>query len=102
MLLQEECHKGLNKPTPQIEPMAFATDKWRGHSPKKTTYNGKKPSYFCEHCKIAGHSIERCFKVHGYPNKHKPHQGKKYVAVASNEDTVLDKDAGNQLGLTTE
>lgn len=28
---------------------------------------GGKPNYFCNHCKIPGHSMERCFKLHGYP-----------------------------------
>lgn len=27
--------------------------------------NGKKSKFFCQHCKIWGHSIDRCFKVHG-------------------------------------
>lgn len=29
----------------------------------------KKPGaqYFCSYCQIPGHSLERCFKVHGYP-----------------------------------
>lgn len=26
--------------------------------------------YFCDHCKVLGHSIQRCFKVHGYPPGH--------------------------------
>lgn len=26
-----------------------------------------KPNYFCSHCNIPGHSIERCFKIHGFP-----------------------------------
>ncbi|KAL8143691.1 hypothetical protein V2J09_016723 [Rumex salicifolius] len=30
-----------------------------------------KPSYFCDHCKIPGHSISRCFKIHGYPKDFK-------------------------------
>lgn len=24
-------------------------------------------AYFCDHCKIPGHSKERCFKLNGYP-----------------------------------
>ncbi|XP_074373569.1 uncharacterized protein LOC141713905 [Apium graveolens] len=28
---------------------------------------GKKVQYYCTHCKMSGHNIERCFKVHGYP-----------------------------------
>lgn len=36
------------------------------------TPSGKKSKYFCDVCKIWGHSIERCFKVHGSPNGQKP------------------------------
>lgn len=23
--------------------------------------------YFCTHCKVHGHNIDRCFKIHGFP-----------------------------------
>jgi len=32
---------------------------------KKT--EGRRP--FCEHCKKLGHTMEKCYKLHGYPNK---------------------------------
>ena len=51
MLLQEECHKGINKPVNTIEPMAFATEKWRPSQSRRNTNNGRKPSYFCDHYK---------------------------------------------------
>ncbi|VFQ93811.1 unnamed protein product [Cuscuta campestris] len=35
------------------------------------TPSGKKSKYFCQHCKVFGHSIERCFKIHGYPKTNK-------------------------------
>lgn len=30
---------------------------------------GNKPgsNYYCTHCKVHDHSIDRCFKIHGYP-----------------------------------
>ncbi|CAO2840774.1 unnamed protein product [Amaranthus hypochondriacus] len=48
----------------------------------------KRPSrYFCDHCKISGHSIERCFNVHGYPPSTK--NGKRLAAlVHSNPDDI--------------
>ena len=63
MLSQEESHKDLSKP------MAFASDKWKSSLNNKNTNNGKKLSYFCDHCKVSGHSFYRCFKIHSYPNK---------------------------------
>lgn len=96
MLLQEESHKELSKVPILSEPMAFSTDK------RKYNEKGKKPSYFCDNCKISGHSIERCFKIHGYPNKNKPNTNKKYVAAAKNgEDSELSVE-GNPFGLSSE
>lgn len=47
--------------------------------------NGKKSKYYYTHCKIWGHSIECCFKIHGYPNGPRPDfKGKK---VAGNVQT---------------
>lgn len=72
MLLQEEYHKGIHKTITAIEPMAFDSDRWNSSQARRNSNNGKKPSYFCDHCKIAGHSINRCFKIRGYPNQNKP------------------------------
>lgn len=30
----------------------------------------KRP--FCEHCNINGHIVDKCFKIHGYPNSQRP------------------------------
>ncbi|CAO2816266.1 unnamed protein product [Amaranthus hypochondriacus] len=102
MLLQEECHKGLNKTPPSIEPMALATDKWRNSLSKRSPNTTKKPNYFCDNCKIPGHSIDRCFKIHGYPPKPKSTQGRKYAAFTTTDDLAKDHVPGNQLGLTND
>ena len=89
MCLQEENQKAVTKAATatQLEAMAFAVDKRRftdhnkyGRNTYSTnTYNtnaaankmigAKRNSiWFCDHCKISGHSIERCYKLHGYPN----------------------------------
>ena len=48
-------------------------------------FQDKRP-YFCDHCKIPGHSTQRCFKLHGYPPKHRLYKGGKVVAVAQTEN----------------
>ncbi|KAI9160054.1 hypothetical protein LWI28_004620 [Acer negundo] len=36
-------------------------------------YRGqRKDRPYCTHCKIHGHTIDRCFKIHGYPPGYKP------------------------------
>jgi hypothetical protein len=72
-----------------VEPAAFVADKRKFHdkSYKNSSHSsngGKRNSYFCEHCKIYGHSIERCFKIHGYPNYTKSLPNKKFVANSVN------------------
>ena len=80
----------------------FATDKWNSSHNNKTITNGKKPTYFCEHCKVAGHNINRCFKIHGYPSRNKNTTNKKYAAVIHHEDHAEHTPNGNPLGLTND
>ncbi|XP_038709286.1 GATA zinc finger domain-containing protein 14-like [Tripterygium wilfordii] len=37
---------------------------------KNVNNNGQRPrnNTFCSHCKKEGHTIDVCFKIHGYPN----------------------------------
>jgi len=30
---------------------------------------GKRPQLFCDHCKRTGHTIEKCYKLYGYPSR---------------------------------
>ena len=45
---------------------------------------GKRP--YCEHCRIPGHTIEKCFKLHGYPSTFAKGKVKKVTAVAQMEE----------------
>ena len=49
---------------------------------QKFTPSTKRPSssYLCTHCKVPGHSYERCFKIHGYPVGFKGFKDKKFAA----------------------
>ncbi|CAO2838684.1 unnamed protein product [Amaranthus hypochondriacus] len=79
LLLQEQRHKELKQlSTPMPDSMAFISDRKSNYqrqysssnkmSDRATVSGTKCPSrYFCDHCKISGHSIDRCFKIHGYP-----------------------------------
>ncbi|KAL8167809.1 LOW QUALITY PROTEIN: hypothetical protein V2J09_009308 [Rumex salicifolius] len=39
----------------------------RGSSRGGRLGSDRKSLYFCDHCKTQGHTIDRCFKLHGYP-----------------------------------
>ncbi|KAL2901944.1 Retrovirus-related Pol polyprotein from transposon RE1, partial [Bienertia sinuspersici] len=68
--------------------------------------NNKRPasSYYCSHCKIHGHSYERCFKVHGYPPGFKGFKEKKVaetVQHSADSATSVDlKPASDQSALS--
>lgn len=40
---------------------------------------------YCTHCKIPGHSLEMCFKIHRYPQDYKPSR-KRFDAAVQGHD----------------
>ncbi|XP_074352838.1 uncharacterized protein LOC141691990 [Apium graveolens] len=83
LLLQEENHKKLLHPAHSSEEvMDFATNirsfnfRPQGGSgssfrPQSGESRGKFSSYFCDHCKMTGHTARRCYKLHGYSSHFK-------------------------------
>uniref|UniRef100_A0A803M4B8 Uncharacterized protein n=1 Tax=Chenopodium quinoa TaxID=63459 RepID=A0A803M4B8_CHEQI len=87
MVLQEKRHKALSVvPEKVSEPIAFAADRRKfddrssqnfrnsgyGRGFVQNNFNkfsrGRRTiNYYCDHCKMPGHSMERCFKLKGYP-----------------------------------
>ena len=35
-------------------------------------YNRNRPRPMCSHCGLVGHTVNRCYKLHGYPQGYKP------------------------------
>ncbi|GAB4848580.1 hypothetical protein Ancab_040146 [Ancistrocladus abbreviatus] len=85
LLLEEERQRGIH-PSAVIsnESSALAAT----HSQKKFQYrqdsnqgtgmnsNTKRSNLQCAHCKMTGHTMEKCYKLHGYPPGHKLYKGK--------------------------
>ncbi|CAO2827618.1 unnamed protein product [Amaranthus hypochondriacus] len=69
--------------------MEFAVDRRKyyqrsqDHNSHEKSLTGTKRNsqYFCDHCKISGHSIDHCFKIHGYPSPSRRASHKKIAAV---------------------
>lgn len=107
MLQQEQKHKELSKlnastnkrsfyDKPQHQNKHYKHNSSGSYTKSSSGFDSKRNSmYFCEHCKIAGHSIEKCFKVHGYPPGFKH---KKFYACVQDDEPKMDKE---DLGLTT-
>jgi len=40
--------------------------------------DGRRSSLFCDHCKRPGHTMDKCYKIHGYPNSRPGGRGKPF------------------------
>ena len=89
---QEERHQEIAHISTNNESLACLADTTKqsyasrlmsGNKNSSNNANAKRNSkYFCTHCKIPGHSVERCFKINGYPPGFKGFKDKKVAAVA--------------------
>lgn len=99
LLLQEERHNSMSKisaqPTDSIVFSAEGPSDHNCHTPKSTTgYKGIRNThvvtgnkrtntiYYCEHCHMHGHTIDRCYKIHGYPSETRSNHNKRVAALA--------------------
>nr|XP_017256544.1 PREDICTED: uncharacterized protein LOC108226104 [Daucus carota subsp. sativus] len=90
---QEERHQEVSQIVSNTESLAFVADKKHtdtaisGSKPSAANLPGKRNTkYYCTHCKINGHSIERCFKINGYHPGFKGFKDKKLAAMATTSD----------------
>lgn len=105
LVAQEENHKEISHQANQNDNHAFVADrrrfndnysgaKYQQQNQTQTSSNyqrsqpqnsfSRKPGnfYYCTHCKMNGHSIERCFKIHGFPPGFKSKQDRKIAAFS--------------------
>ncbi|XP_022544224.1 uncharacterized protein LOC111199052 [Brassica napus] len=91
MVAQDERQKSI-KPSTRVDNVAF-----QNTGPIESAVNVQDPSYYtgpfdnaayaaayqgnrfsqkpvCTHCKRHGHTVQKCYKLHGYPPGHKLHQ----------------------------
>ncbi|XP_047249460.1 nucleotide pyrophosphatase/phosphodiesterase-like isoform X2 [Capsicum annuum] len=54
-------------------------------------YNSNRPRPFCEHCRRPGHTKDKCFKIHGYPQgpSFPPSQAPRYNNYNNNKGKRL-------------
>lgn len=73
MVLQEQVHQELTNVNGITDSLACHVEKrqWNDKSKslqgKNQGKTSKRPTWFCDHCKIYGHTIDKCWKIHGYP-----------------------------------
>ena len=93
LVLQEESHKNIGHRgscLSQLDAVAmYANSKGNSNWNKG---NGKKERPFCTHYNMLGHTIEKCYKLRGYPPSYKP-KGKSTInenQVSSNLGNVAE------------
>ena len=86
--MQEQVHLIIshNADTDEPTPMACRIEKRKYYENKgkdKSDYSKTRQNtnLFCYHCKILGHTMERCWKLHGYPPKYKSNSWKREPQV---------------------
>ena len=71
LVLQEEWHKNLGHGSsfsPQPDSVAMYANS-KGNSSNKGSNKKERP--LCTHCNMLGHTIDKCYKLHGYPPGYK-------------------------------
>ena len=85
LMLQEESHKHIGygaTRSSQSDTMAMYTSSKGNSNSNWNKGNGKKDRPFCTHCNMQGHTIDKCYKLQGYPFGYKP-KGKSGANQAS-------------------
>ncbi|XP_075670230.1 uncharacterized protein LOC142640000 [Castanea sativa] len=75
LVLQEESHKGIGHGaafTPKPDSMAMYVNT-KGNAGNRGGFKKERP--LCTHCNMLGHTVDKCYKLHGYPPSYK-HKGK--------------------------
>ena len=75
LVLQEKSHKGIGHGstfTPRPNSVAMYANT-KGYSGNKGGPKKERP--LCTHCNMLGHTVDKCYKLHGYPPGYK-HKGK--------------------------
>lgn len=101
ILLQEETHLQLSSSGKDLnETLAYRAEKRkfeRGNFKNggADNYKTKKQFLYCDHCKINGHSKEKCWKIVGYPTNHKAHTWKRDYNRSSSANSVTTQEEKN-------
>lgn len=76
LIIQEECQRSILsnqffKGVDTVSNMAFMNRNDTNKKPSLTPAAGprhrEKIGLFCTHCNLHGHTIDKCYKLHGYP-----------------------------------
>ncbi|XP_050259928.1 uncharacterized protein LOC126705003 [Quercus robur] len=97
LVLQEESHKGIGHGsafTPRPNSVAMYANT-RGYSGNKGGPKKERP--LCTHCNMLGHTVDKCYKLHGYPpgykHKWKPNSNANQVSYPQSQAVEVPSNA---------
>lgn len=56
---------------------------------KRNDTKSKRQNFYCEHCKIHGHTMDKCWKIHGYPSNVKSNTWRKDEGTGSKANAAI-------------
>ncbi|GKE32645.1 hypothetical protein Tco_1451967, partial [Tanacetum coccineum] len=82
----------------------FAPTNWSNNRNTQSKGPGRNNNLVCKHCHMAGHTIDRCYELNGYPPgfKKKNYRDSNVSNNASSCPVKPDQSAGNTLPFTTD
>lgn len=103
LILQEEKQREVASfhPSNSASQVAFAVknSSQKGVSDPKQK-QGKKDRPLCSHCGVLGHSVDKCFKLHGYPPNYGKGKGKPQAVHLVSEESPISSIGDSSLMLT--
>ncbi|KAJ9538691.1 hypothetical protein OSB04_031424 [Centaurea solstitialis] len=69
LVAQEEKQRSVSSVGKNIPSVAYQVNTSKGGYQSRFGANKQRP--YCTHCKIQGHTMEKCYKIHGYPPGYK-------------------------------
>ncbi|KAF5785105.1 putative transcription factor interactor and regulator CCHC(Zn) family [Helianthus annuus] len=104
IISREESHRGSNSSL-KVPNVGFAAKTYQFSDNKKRFNKGPNPNLKCTHCNKVGHTVDKCFELHGYPPNYrsKPSQTNSQWSKSNNSvnNSVSDKSVSNSLNSLT-
>ena len=103
-VVQEERQRNIN--IPSLAPIADSVALFTRGEVTRNNYGGKNQSYkkdrpICSHCGITRHTVDKCYKLHGYPPgykfKGKMHSANQSSAIVEEPHLPFTQDQCQQL-----
>lgn len=94
LVLWEEKQRGLsNGSTPHISTSIALVSKSSTSSPnlkgsRKEQHSMWKDNVICSHCGYTYHTVDKCYKIYGYPSSWKSNKNKSSVTSAMNQVSI--------------